>query len=141
MSELPAALFYRKLEKKFGICNLVMMSAVFGVIKMIAMYLSPNVFCICLAQTLQILGNGLYWQASVYYVKAVIPEADQVKGQSLTTVFSVNIGAILGSICSGQMMQHFDVNGLLLFGIVCCLIGAMIMRVSIQQSRRHLLVG
>lgn len=139
MSELPAALFYRKLEKKFGICNLVMMSAVFGVIKMLAMYLSPNVFCICLAQTLQILGNGLYWQASVYYVKAVIPGADQVKGQSLTTVFSVNIGAILGSICSGQMLQYFDVNGLLLFGTLCCGVGVVIMGVSMRQSKKHLL--
>ncbi len=39
------------------------------------------------------------------------------------------------------MMQNFDVNGLMLFGIGCCLMGAVIMGASMRQSERHLLVG
>jgi len=46
IAELPTALIFPKLKKKFGTRTLLNVSAVFATLKMIALYLSPNVVCV-----------------------------------------------------------------------------------------------
>lgn len=137
ISELPTALLFQRLKKRFGVYKLLRLSAVFSLLKMIFLYLSPNVFWICASQTLQMLGNGMYWSLSVYYVNEVIPKEDLVKGQSLATIFSVNIGGILGTMFSGQLLTYFDVEGLILFGCACSLVGVILMFMAMQSSEKR----
>lgn len=126
-SELPTAILFPKLKVKFGAKRLLEVSAVFALLKMVCLYLSPNVLCIFFSQTIQMLGNGMYWPASVHYVRERIDGEDQAKGQSLTNMASVNIGAVLGSSVSGMLLCHFDINVVILFGCVCSFIGVVLM--------------
>jgi PPP family 3-phenylpropionic acid transporter len=135
ISELPTAILFQRLKKRFGVYKLLRISATFSLLKMVFLYFSPNVFWICASQVLQMLGNGMYWSTSVYYVNEVIPREDLVKGQSLATIFSVNIGGILGTMFSGQLLNYFDVNGLILFGCACSLVGAFIMFAAMRQRK------
>lgn len=140
ISELPTAILFQRLKKKFGVYKLLRISAIFSLLKMVFLYFSPNVFWICASQVLQMLGNGMYWSTSVYYVNEVIPKEDIVKGQSLATIFSVNIGGILGTMFSGQLLNYFDVNGLIMFGCGCSLIGVFIMFSAMKKSEKRTVV-
>lgn len=135
ISELPTAIVFQRLKKKYGVYKLLRLSAVFSMLKMVFLYFSPNVFWICASQMLQMLGNGMYWSLSVYYVNETILREDLVKGQSLATIFSVNIGGILGTLFSGQLLNYFDVTGLMMFGIVCSLIGVL-MFLAMRSSEK-----
>lgn len=126
-AELPTAILFPKLKIRFGTKRLLEISAVFALVKMIFLYLSPNVLCVFFSQTIQMLGNGLYWPTSVFYVNEVISGKDQVKGQSLTNIASVNIGAVLGSVVSGKLLCYFNINSVILFGCICTFIGVIFM--------------
>lgn len=126
-AELPTAILFPKLKIRFGTKKLLEISAVFALVKMIFLYLSPNVLCVFFSQMIQMLGNGLYWPTSVFYVNEVISGKDQVKGQSLTNIASVNIGAVLGSVVSGKLLCYFNINSVILFGCICTFIGVIFM--------------
>ncbi len=126
-AELPTAILFPKLKIRFGTKRLLEISAVFALVKMLFLYMSPNVLCVFFSQTIQMLGNGLYWPTSVFYVNEVISGKDQVKGQSLTNIASVNIGAVLGSVVSGKLLCYFNINSVILFGCICTFIGVIFM--------------
>lgn len=125
--ELPTALLFTRLKKRFGTLFLLNISAVFATIKMVALYFAPNVYWVWASQTLQMLGNGMYWPTAVHYVNETIAGVDQVKGQALTVMFSVNIGAILGSSVSGKLLCYFNINQVIIFGIICSMVGVVLM--------------
>lgn len=137
IAELPTALIFPKLKKKFGTRTLLNVSAVFATLKMIALYLSPNVVCVWLSQTLQMLGNGMYWPVSVHYVNETISEGDQVKGQALTVMSSVNIGAILGSSVSGKLLCYYNINQVIIFGILCSCVGMVCMFGATRREKEN----
>lgn len=129
-AELPTAILFPVLRKKFGTKRLLEISAVFALMKMVFLYLSRNVIAIFFSQTLQMLGNGMYWPTSVYYVNEVISGKDQVKGQSLANIASVNVGAVLGSVVSGKLLSYFDIDAVILFGCGCSFVGVIFMFLS-----------
>lgn len=135
--ELPTALLFPRLKVKLGVKRLLRISASFALLKMIFLYLSPNVLCIFLSQTLQMLGNGMYWPASVHYVTETIDSADQVKGQALTTIASVNIGAILGSSVSGKLLCYYSIDSVIMFGCICSFIGVIFMYLAMSKKSSH----
>lgn len=129
-AELPTAILFPVLRKKFGTKRLLEISAVFALMKMVFLYLSRNVIAIFFSQTLQMLGNGMYWPTSVYYVNEAISGKDQVKGQSLANIASVNVGAVLGSVVSGKLLSYFDIDAVILFGCGCSFVGVIFMFLS-----------
>lgn len=129
-AELPTAILFPVLRKKFGTKRLLEISAVFALMKMVLLYLSCNVIAIFFSQTLQMLGNGMYWPTSVYYVNETISGKDQVKGQSLANIASVNVGAVLGSVVSGKLLSYFDIDAVILFGCGCSFVGVIFMFLS-----------
>ena len=135
--ELPTALLFPRLKVKLGVKRLLRISASFALLKMIFLYLSPNVLCIFLSQTLQMLGNGMYWPASVHYLTETIDSADQVKGQALTTIASVNIGAILGSSVSGKLLCYYSIDSVIMFGCICSFIGVIFMYLAMSKKSSH----
>ena len=129
-AELPTAILFPVLRKKFGTKRLLEISAVFALMKMVFLYLSRNVIAIFFSQTLQMLGNGMYWPTSVYYVNEAISGKDQVKGQSLANIASVNVGAVLGSVVSGKLLSYIDIDAVILFGCGCSFFGVIFMFLS-----------
>ena len=133
-AELPTAILFPKLKIRFGTKRLLEISAVFALVKMLFLYMTPNVLCVFFSQTIQMLGNGLYWPTSVFYVNEVISGKDQVKGQSLTNIASVNIGAVLGSVVSGKLLCYFNINSVILFGCICPFIGVIFMFIATRAK-------
>lgn len=133
--ELPTALLFQRLKRRFGVRALLNFSSVFALVKMIGLYLSPTVGWLFFSQTFQMLGNGMYWFASMYYVEETIDPVDQAKGQALTIIASINIGNIVGTSISGFLLNYFDIYGVTLFGCICTAVGVVLMFPAMRNVR------
>ena len=94
--ELPTAFLFPRLLRRFGSGRLLVLSAVFGTLKAVALLCTFNYAGVLLAQPLQLLGYGLFTPASVYFVNESVPEADRVRGQTVMMVASNGMGGMLG---------------------------------------------
>lgn len=133
-AEIPTAIFFVRMKKKIGTGNIMKICAWFIFIKTAAILLSPNIPVLIAVQAFQMLGGGLYWSGSVFYVNETISSEDRVKGQSLMTIASTGIGGGVGSVISGTIMNYYDINTLLMTGIVCAIIGVAVMTLAMKKS-------
>ena len=113
--ELPTAFLFPKLLRRFGSGRLLLISAVFGTLKAVALLCTFNYAGVLLAQPLQLLGYGLFTPASVYFVNESVPEADRVRGQTVMMVASNGMGGMLGVLLAGWTLDMGDANWMLLF--------------------------
>lgn len=125
--EFPIALCFIKLKNKIGTLNIMRISAVFIFIKTFGIFLAPNIPVLIGVHAFQMLGAGLYWSGSVYYVNENIPKEDGIKGQSLVAIFSTGIGSGVGALISGWISQRFSIDVLIFIGVLCTLFGTCIM--------------
>lgn len=85
-SELPAALLFTPLFRRFGAAGTLRMSICFMAVKPLLFLLAPGLSGLLLVQPVQLLGYGLFTPASVYYANANVSPVDQVKGQSIMMI-------------------------------------------------------
>ena len=95
-SELPAALLFTPLFRRFGAAGTLRISTCFMAVKPLLFLLAPGLTGLLLVQPIQLLGYGLFTPASVYYANANVAPEDQVKGQSIMMIASNGLGAMFG---------------------------------------------
>ena len=125
--ELPTALIYWQLQRRFGAERLLWISFLFCAVKALACLLASSVAGVYAAQLLQALSYGLFTPASVYFVNQLVPSGDRVRGQTLMMVFTNGGGIMAGSVVCGWAIDFAGVNfmlalcaasGLLGFGLM-----------------------
>ncbi len=133
--ELPTALFFQRLLRRFGSGGLLLISAVFSALKGIALLSASSYWGVLLAQPLQMLGYGLFTPASVYFVNESVPEADRVRGQTVMMVASNGLGGMLGSFLAGATLDLGGVDLMLVCCIACCCAGAALFAAVLWKKR------
>lgn len=78
------------------------------------------------AQSLQMLGYGLFTPTSVFFVNENVPAADRIQGQTLMMVASNGLGGVLGSYLAGMALDLGGVNAMLILCLVSCLISTLL---------------
>lgn len=68
------------------------------------------------AQACEMLGLGLYYAGSMYFIEEQLPEADIVKGASLVSVATVGIGEGIAACLCGVIRSRFGLYGLMKIG-------------------------
>ena len=120
-SELPAALLFTPLFRRFGAAGTLRMSICFMAVKPLLFLLAPGLMGLLLVQPIQLLGYGLFTPASVYYANANVSPVDQVKGQSIMMIASNGLGAMFGNFLAGYAIDWGGVSAMLgmclLFGV------------------------
>ena len=104
-SELPAALLFTPLFRRFGAAGTLRMSICFMAVKPLLFLLAPGLSGLLLVQPVQLLGYGLFTPASVYYANANVFPVDQVKGQSIMMIASNGLGAMFGNFLAGYAID------------------------------------
>lgn len=137
MVELPTALLFSKLKKRFSVQKLLCMAAFFQCMKMLGIYLAPNVWVLIGVQVFQMLGNGLFWSSSVHYVNDTVDEVDRVKGQALTTIASTNAGNVIGASMSGRILTYYGIDNLILSGVCTAAVGVVLMFIAMYLSTKN----
>lgn len=132
--EFPMALFFMKLKKKIGTLGIMAICATFIWVKIMGILLAPNIPVLIAVHAFQMVGAGLYWSGSVYYVNEHVEAVDRIKGQSLMAIFSTGVGSGVGSLISGWISKYYGIDQLVLSGAICAGIGVALMFWAIRIS-------
>ena len=126
-SELPAALLFTPLFRRFGAAGTLRISICFMAVKPLLFLLAPGLTGLLLVQPIQLLGYGLFTPASVYYANANVAPEDQVKGQSIMMIASNGLGAMFGNFLAGYAIDWGGVNAMLGMCLAFGVIGILFM--------------
>lgn len=124
-AELPTAFLFNRLMRRFGSGRLMVMSAAFMLLKLVAFFFAPNLGVLYALQLLQMMGYGLFTPVSVYFVNENVPTADRVRGQTMMMVASNGLGGMAGSLVGGRVLDLGGVNAMLLFCIACAAVAVL----------------
>ena len=131
--EVPVMVFSAWLTRKGTHAQLLRISFLFFVLKILAYALSPNIPVVFAARILQAPSYALYIVLVTPYASQVIPLKDSAKAQSLL-VSVTNIGAVLAGLAGGVMFDRFDVRTTMLIAAGIAAVGAVIAYFGVEES-------
>lgn len=135
--ELPVMYSMVYLNKKMGYIKLFRIFVITFIVKVIITliaYISSNIYIFYLAQLTQITGYALYLPTTIYYANDVMEPEDRVKGQAYVGV-SAMIGAIIGSITGGYIIEKYSVLFMLYYAIIIGIIGVIIVFINLKKDK------
>ena len=135
--ELPTAFLFMRLYRRLGSAKLLVLSMLFCLLKAAALLAAPSLPWVFLAQSLQMLGYGLFTPASVYYVNESVPQADRVRGQTLMMVASNGLGGVFGSLFAGKALDLGGTPAMLVFCIAACGLALALAVLAVRLERRR----
>ena len=130
--EVPVMVFSAWLTRKGTHAQLIRISFVFFVAKMLAYALAPSIPVLFAARLLQAPSYALYIVLVTPYASQAVPMKDSAKAQSLL-VSVTNIGAVLAGLAGGVMFDRFDVRTTMLIGTAICAVGAAIAFFGVEE--------
>ncbi len=131
--ELPVMFGFYKLIQRFSPGTLIAFAGFAFILKAAAYMIAGSVTAIYLAQSLQMLSYAVFISASVYYANEKMEESDRVTGQSYMTA-SISIGAVLGNLTGGFVLDTAGVNALLYFSLALTVAGAAITGLGVRKK-------
>lgn len=120
------------LVKKFGCRPLLRFSVGMFIVRNIIMYMAPNMGWIYVGSAFQLVSYALFYPGSILYAAFVIPETDQVKGQSLIAI-NYTASSIFANLIGGVAIDRWGIRQALMVGIILSCIGAVIVFVSLKE--------
>lgn len=125
-AELFAPIFFGYFSKKLGIRKLILLAYSFHLLRIVIWYFADSMAWVYVAQSTQVLGS-MFWAGSVRLVYETIPENDRIKGQAMVSIAHTGIGACIGSVLGGALMQSFQtVNAINMAALICSAAGMTI---------------
>jgi len=134
-SELPTAIFFPRLLRRWGSTRLLVISLCFITLKAALLLCSGNLAAVLLIQPLQMLGYGLFTPAAVFFVNESVPEADRVRGQCLMMVAANGMGGLIGNLLAGWVLDLGGVNTMLVVCALCAGTGIVLSLLSARLGR------
>ena len=132
ISGAPVIFFFQYFRRKIKDTNLILISAFAFLAKAVLIFFARSITAVYAIQLMQTCTYAILCPAQVYYAGAKVQVSDMVKGQAfLTAVFS--LGCSAGSFLGGQLLG-FSVDVMLLAGIVCALMGTLILLFTVNKS-------
>ena len=122
-AEIPAMLAYDKLQDKIS-CRLVLWFSLSGfLIKAICSYFAQSVALLYVANTMNLIGFGLFMPAIVYFVNSIMDSGEAVKGQAVYPIVN-SVSTVLSSLLGGYILDVSGAKSLLLLCLVLTVCGA-----------------
>ncbi|MDO5688969.1 MAG: MFS transporter [Tissierellia bacterium] len=122
--EVPIILFYEQIARRLGHGNLLIVSGFSFLIKAVLLLVATTISGVYLSQSFQMLAFALFTASVVYYTNEVIHPVDLIKGQAMVTA-SMAVGGVIGSVIGGFLIDWLSVWHLILFSVICCLLGGI----------------
>ena len=134
LAELPVMFLFYKLIKRFSSDSLMRFCSIAFIAKAAAYLIAVNVTSLYFAQLLQMFSYAVFASASVYYANDKMDPADKVSGQGYMTA-SISIGAVVGNLLGGLVLEFFDTDMLLLVSLALTITGAAVVTLGVQKGR------
>lgn len=116
ISEVPSAVIILKLRRKIPIQWMMVCCAFFMTLKNLIPTYADNITVVIAAQTCEMLGLGLYYAGSIFFIEENLPKADIVKGTTLVSVATVGIGEGIAAFFCGIIRRQIGLYGLMKTG-------------------------
>ena len=116
ISEVPSAFIILKLRKRIPVKWMMVCCAFFMMVKNLIPTYADSITVVIGAQACEMLGLGLYYAESMYFIEEQLPGADLVKGASLVSVATVGIGEGIAACLCGVIRSRFGLYGLMKTG-------------------------
>lgn len=135
IAEIPTALCFLKLRKRFSIDQLLLCCMFFNMLKALAMTWAPNVVLLIASMLFEMLGMGLYYASLVYFVMENLPAGDVVKGVTLVNVAANGVGASISTYFSGVILEAFGMRALMYTGVFMGIISTLLIAKNIVSDK------
>ncbi len=122
--EIPALLFFRPLQRRFGTRKLLIVSAFGFLIKGIAMVAAKNVAMLYVAQLAHIAVYGLILAAMVAFIQETMTLRETVRGQAVFTT-AITTATVLANFSGGFLIDRGGVRLLLIVTVLMSLAGTV----------------
>lgn len=116
ISEVPSAFIILKLRNRIPVKWMMVCCGFFMMLKNLIPAYADSIPVVIGAQACEMLGLGLYYAGSMYFIEEQLPEADIVKGASLVSVATVGIGEGIAACLCGVIRSGFGLYGLMKIG-------------------------
>ena len=126
LCELPAFFGFNYLAARINYRNLLKYSGLLYAIRSVIFLLAGSMLSINLGQVFQGITFAIMLPASVYYVNKLMSEEDRMKGQTFLTG-TMTLGSLFGSVGGGWLLDHFNVQALLVFGVIGAVVGSLLL--------------
>ena len=137
VSEVPAAFLLLCAKKKIPVKWFMLCCAFFMTIKNLVPVYATNVAQVIGAQACEMLGFGLFYAGSIYYISELLPEADIVKATTLISVATVGAGEGIASLLCGVIRNHIGLYGLMKIATLTNAFGTIVMSVMCLMKKKN----
>ena len=136
-SELPAMALVPRLRRRFSTGTLFMVVG--------AAYLLRNMIVVC-ATSVPMVFIGLLFQSTSYglltplltcYIAEVCSPRSEMLGQTLLSVATTGVGAMVGTVCGGMLQDAYGIQAMLLFVAVATVAAAFMFFAAGVRARRE----
>ena len=103
--ELPVMFFFTKIMKKFSPQFLIVVAAVFYIIRSVLFVVAGNIVIVYIAQVLQAFTYAIIVPSMVYLSDITMEESDKNKGQTIMGM-TISIGTIVGFFLEGRLFKY-----------------------------------
>ena len=135
--ETPAMPLVPKFVKKIGIGKLLCGSCFFFVLRLALMLFAKGQAALYIAALAQFFSVGMLLPGTVYYVAQVLPDRQQINGQSMMHLFSNCLGPAALSLIVGAIVDWRGISAALIFMIGCGILGTVLAFISIGKLKRR----
>ena len=133
--ELPSMTLVSRLRGRLSSGFLLRLAAAAEIVKFVLYYFAPTMGFVYLGHCLQFFQFAVYAPATVYFVADTLPERDQLRGQSLIYVAGSGLGAALGGLAGGRLIERGGIQSALLFCIFCAVASFAVFSVSTRAKK------
>ena len=137
ISELPSALLYPKLQRRFGSRSVMVLAVIGMAAKPLVFLLTGSLSLLLAAQIIQMLGYGLFTPAAVYYANDNVPPADRIRGQAIMMTASNGLGGMVGNLLTGFAVDLGGAKGMLLLSFSMALCGVACTAASLRSAKKN----
>ncbi|MBQ9328033.1 MAG: MFS transporter [Solobacterium sp.] len=136
LCEIPAMSLYDTLAKRYGNETMIKVSMFGFILKAVIFVLARSYFLILIGCAVQFFGFAFFMPAMVGYTHDHMSEGEAVKGQALFTI-SCTISGLLANLSGGLILDHFGVNAMLYYTLLCGVLGTIIVFRALKLSESN----
>lgn len=134
MSNVPSMLLAARLIKRWTPSRVMVFAAIVYTVRWTLMALFPIPWVYIVLQALHGISFGLFWVSGVQYVATLFPDHLRASGQSIFSMISVGLAAIVGNLINGIALNLGGPNIMYSLAAVSSTAGLVVLVVLMRSA-------
>ena len=110
--QFPTSLVYSRIARKISARTLLLIAYIFVCLRSVLVMLSGSPALIIGVMAFDLVGGGLQINSEVFFINDRVGAENVVKGQSLLRIIPGGVGAMLGSLLAGFLIDQTGLSGM-----------------------------